>query len=278
MRAVLALLFLAGCGGAPDGSDGAAQSELSAPLLRILTGDHTTIGDDWVAEEGGARFAVVTDGDPQRPWISSAHFAGAHSLAFGVPGDESGHKQRVEYKIAQADDVDGLHFDNARYAGFAFKLGAAPAAFEGTAIFWQAWQGFPWGPPASLKFSADDTAPYRVRLAVRNMSTGPDSSTPDYEIWRDDTLVAPDEWHSFLIYLRPRFDGDGELKLWVDGARVVDWRGPIGYDPAQVSGALEGLDVKDGIYQPSANQGHAFYFDQLVFSSTYAAAAAQLGW
>jgi hypothetical protein len=33
----------------------------------------------------------------------------------------------------------------------------------------------------------------------------------------------------------------------------VSWTGQIGYDPAQVSGAYAGPDIKDGIYQPGAN-------------------------
>jgi len=262
------------------GMDGAVPPDATTgtgEVLRLITGDNTVINSDWTASEGGYAFAVVQDGTPSEPYISSAHFTGEHSLAFSVPTDTSGHKQRVEYKIAQAADADGLHFDNARYAGFAFKLGAAPAAFTDSAIFWQAWQGYPYGPPISLKFESSAAPPFRIKLAIRNMSTGPDSTTPDVEIWSANMIEA-DTWHTFLIYVEPRFASTGEIKMWIDGTRVLDWTGELGYDPSQVAGAYNGLDIKDGIYQPDSNNGHIFYFDQIVVATTYAQAAAQLGW
>jgi hypothetical protein len=108
----------------------------------------------------------------------------------------------------QAADPDGLHFDNSRYAGFAFKLQDAPLPFLGSAIIWQAWQGYPWGPPVSLKIAAGDQSPYRLRLAIRNTSTGPDSKDPDLEVWSG-TVIEPSVWHTVLICVAPRFDRDG---------------------------------------------------------------------
>jgi MFS family permease len=283
----LPLLFAAlalGCGAADatgDDHENTAKADsydrAAAPPLRLLTGDVTRIADDWTASEGGAHFAIVTDGTPAKPWISTAHAFGARSLAFKVPTDMSGHKQRVEYKVLPADDADGLHFDNARYAGFAFKLEAAPAPFLGSAIFWQAWQGYPWGPPVALKIAKGAAPPYRVRLTVRNPATGPESTDPDLEIWSG-AVLQPDVWRTFVIYVRPRFGGGGEVKLWIDGTKVVDWTGAIGYDPSRVAGASAGLDLKNGIYQPDANNGHTFHFDEIVVADSYAAAAAQLGW
>jgi hypothetical protein len=274
MRRWILLIALCGCVEA----EAETTDDLTGPaLLRLVTGDGTTIADDWSASEGGAHFAVVRDGAPDKPWISSAHAAGAKSIAFSVPTDTSGHKQRVEYKIAKAQDADGLHFGNARYTGFAFKLGDSPAPFLGTAIFFQAWQGYPWGPPVSLKFSADDKAPYRIRLAIRNPITGPRSEDRDIEIWSS-SMIQPNTWYRFLIYVKPSFDGRGEIKMWIDGTRVVDWTGAIGYDPRSAGGVLDGLDVKAGIYQPGANNGHTFYFDQIAFTRTYEAAAEALGW
>jgi hypothetical protein len=244
-------------------------------LLRVLDGD-ARINADFSASEGGVVFHPVIDGTPQRPWISSARWAGHAAIAFAVPTDMSGVKQRIEYKLLRADEPDGLRFGDGRYAGFAFKLGAAPDPFAGTAIFWQAWQGAPWGPPVSLKLERGDAPPYRVRLAVRNEATGPDSAVPDLELWSA-ALIVPDVWHTFLIHVEPRYDQGGHVELWLDGAQVVDWRGPLGYDPAQVAGALAGLDLKNGIYQPTANNGHTFYLAQMVVATSYAAAAAALG-
>jgi hypothetical protein len=268
VRAILLPALLAAACAHP-GTDGS--------VIRRLDGEGTVIAADWSASEDGEQFAPVKDGTPQKPWISSAHASGKGSIAFSVPTDESGQKQRVEYKIAQAADADGLHFDNDRWVGFAFKLGASPAPFEGTAIFWQAWQGYPWGPPVSLKLVRGAAPPYEVRLAIRNTSVGPDSSVPDIEVWRG-AIIQPDTWVRFMVHVVPRFASDGEVTLWVDDAEVVDWHGPIGYDPAAVAGAYNGLDLKNGIYQPTANQGHTFYLDDMVVGTSYDAVAAVLGW
>jgi hypothetical protein len=64
----------------------------------------------------------------------------------------------------------------------------------------------------------------------------------------------------------------------MDGTNCVNWAGEIGYDPTQIAGAYTGLDVKDGIYQPDANDGHTFYFDQICFTTNYNDAAVILGW
>ena len=109
------VLALAACGGStaiepdaagPASGNGPADDPSSSgvQVLRQLTGDGTTIADDWTAAEGGATFAVVKDGSPDKPYLSSAHFAGRSSLAFQVPSDDTGHKQRVEYKLLAAAD------------------------------------------------------------------------------------------------------------------------------------------------------------------------------
>jgi hypothetical protein len=246
-----------------------------ATVYRVLSGDNTAINADWSASEGPWTFDTVISGSPAMPWISSTqHYSGSYSLGIQVPTDNTGNKERFEYVIAHAAEPDGLHFDNARYSGFAFKLASPAAAFGSSTLLWQAWQGSPWGPPASLKLTADSTAPYTIGLYVRNMTTGPDSSVPDLKLWSSQ-MVQPDAWYSVVIYLSPRYtNGAGNIKLWINGTNYVDWTGDIGYDPSQVTNTLNGLDLKNGIYQPDANNGHAFYFDQILLASTYNEAAA----
>jgi hypothetical protein len=258
-----------------------ASDEPSHPsfgrVLRHLDGA-ARVNADWSVTENGVTFATVEDGAPQMPAIALDDVLG-DVLSITVPTDTSGHKQRFEWKIMQAADGDGLHFDNARYAGFAVKLPAtpAPAAFTNSAIFWQAWQGYPYGPPVSLKVATSSASPYRVKLAIRNSTVGPDSTVPDIELWSAPVLDAG-TWHTFLVYLEPRFAGGGEIKLWIDGTKVLDWKGAIGYDPSQIAGAYNGLDIKDGIYQPDSNNGHTFLFDHIVVTTSYATAAHALGW
>jgi len=245
-----------------------------ATVYRMLTGDYTAINPDWTAYENGWSFDTASNGSPSAPMISAQHFAGNNSIQIQVPTDNTGNKQRFEYVISQPADADGLHFDNARYCGFAFKLGSPAAAFNSSDLFWQAWQGSPWGPPASLKLTADSSAPFTIGLYIRNMATGPDSANPDLKLWSS-AMIQPDTWYSVVIYISPRYTNNaGTIKLWINGTNFVNCTTNIGYDPGLVAGALNGLEIKNGIYQPDANNGHTMFFDQIMFADTFAEAAA----
>jgi len=251
-----------------------AVGQARATVFKMLTGDYTTINPDWSAYENGNTFATVESGTPFQPLISTQHFAGSHSIQIQVPMDNSGNKERFEYVISHATDADGLHFDNARYCGFAFRLASPAAAFNSSDLFWQGWQGSPWGPPASLKLTTDTSAPFTVGLYIRNMATGPDSAVSDIKLWSTNMIQA-DTWYTAVIYIAPRYTNNtGNIKLWINGTQYVDCTTNIGYDPSQVAGALDGLDIKNGMYQPDANNGHSMFFDQVIVADTYAEAAA----
>jgi hypothetical protein len=250
---------------------GLYAGDCPATAFRLLNGDNTVIYSDWNAIEGGNEFYVVTNGAPTKPFLSTEHYLGSNSVAFQVPTDTSGNKERVEYKILETADTNGLNFTNARYCGFAFMLATNPLPFTDSSIFWQAWQGSPWGAPAMLKFGSGSSAPYLIRLTVRNASDGPDSSVPDIQLWSNN-VINPGTWYTFVIYLQPRYNTNGNIKLWINGTNCLDWTGEIGYDPTQVTNTYNGLDLKDGVYQPDANNGHTFYFDQVRVADTYAEA------
>jgi hypothetical protein len=87
--------------------------------------------------------------------------------------------------------------------------------------------------------------------------------------------MDPGAWHRFVVMVTPSYsEPTGAVKLWMDGTRKVAWVGKIGYDPATVSGALDGFDTKFGLYQPSPNGPHTVYFDDVRFATTFAAASA----
>src|SRR5262249_38541043 len=125
-RAFIVVLVLLATGRAP------------ATVYRMMTGDYTTINPDWSAYENGNSFDTVESGAPSQPLISTEHYAGTSSIQIQVPTDNTGNKERFEYVIAHATDTNGLHFDNARYCGFAFKLSSPAAAFNSSDLFWQA--------------------------------------------------------------------------------------------------------------------------------------------
>src|ERR1022692_4107609 len=84
-----------------------AVESASATVFRMLTGDFTTINPDWTAYENGRTFATVESGSPFSPLISTQHFAGNKSIQIQLPTDNSGSKERFEYRIAAAADPDG---------------------------------------------------------------------------------------------------------------------------------------------------------------------------
>ena len=134
--------------------------------------------------------------------------------------------------------------------------------------------GLSLGLPASLKLTTDSTAPYTIGLYIRNMLTGPDSAVSDVKLWSS-SMIQTDTWYSVVIYISPRYtNNNGSIKLWINGTNFVNCTTNIGYDPSLVAGAYDGLDIKNGMYQPNANNGHTMYFDQIMFADTFDEAAA----
>ena len=75
--------------------------------------------------------------------------------------------------------------------------------------------------------------------------------------------------------MSPRYtNNNGSIRLWINGTNYINCTTNIGYDPSLVSGAYDGLDIKNGMYQPNANNGHTVYFDQIMFADTFNEAAA----
>ena len=106
------------------------------------------------------------------------------------------------------------------------------------------------------------------------MITGPDSAVSDVKLWSS-AMIQTDAWYSVVIYIAPRYtNNNGNIKLWINGTNFVNCTTNIGYDPSLVSGAYDGLDIKNGMYQPNANNGHTMFFDQIMFADTFDEAAA----
>lgn len=253
-------------------------ANVHATVFKYINGDNTTVNSDWSLSQGGNTFPAVTNGSPSKPFIvTNDSYRGTESIGYSVPTDSSGNKERIENKVCLYNDANALNFGNSRYIGYAVKLAYPDGGFSNSALITQAWQGSPWGPPVALKFTKSSTNPYTLRLCIRNMQTGPDSATPDLTVWTGS--MSSGVWHTVVIYITPRYNTNGEVKLWIDGTRVVDWIGGIGYDPSQTYlnsadgkyyGVENGLDVKCGIYQPDANVAHTLYFDEIRFTNTYA--------
>jgi autotransporter-associated beta strand protein len=271
-------------------NNGTVNVLTKSDVFGLLTGDNTTINSDWSATEDGIHYDEVINGIPYEPWIAATqHFVGNASIGIQVPdgNDANGTKQRFEYRIISNTESNAPHFNNSRYCGFAFMLsGYPPAPITDSILIWQGFQGSPWGAPAMLKFGVSSSAPYLIRMSIRNMTTGPDSAFPEMQLWTN-WMIYPNRWYSVGIFIQPCYNNsnvipgnntNGNIKLWIDGVKYVDWTGTIGYDPAQqytnsadgtVAGVDNGFDVKDGIYAPDANNGHTVFFDEIAVGTNF---------
>jgi hypothetical protein len=243
------------------------HADFTQPIARI-TFEDAYIRPDLSLVDDGTTYPRVVDGMSLPPSIDHVPipFEGKYVIKYEVPSGTV--KERLEHKISTASDPNGLHFGSQRVTSFAFMLDAATTKIDSSALFFQEWQGYPYGPPVALKLTRASGAAFIVRLAVRNMDTGPDSDQPDNVIWTGELNAG--EWYRFVISVKPGYpQTEGELRLWLNGVSEIDWTGKIGYDPEQVAGALDGFDTKFGLYQPSPNEGHSVYFDDVRFGATY---------
>jgi hypothetical protein len=248
---------------------GAEQSAKAPAPMHDITLQHASVLPDKSLVDNGVRYPPVISGNPSAPQIVT--FDGKRALQYSVP-EGTGSKERIENKLSPASDPNALTFGTKRYAGFDFQVPKDAAAFKSSALFFQEWQGYPHGPPVSLKVNRSQGSPFTISLCVRNMDTGPDSAQPDKVVWTG--KLPAGEWHRFVVMTSPDFaQPNGEVKLWIDGTRMVDWKGKIGYDPSVVQGAQNNFDTKFGLYQPEPNNAHSVYFSDVRYSDQYAAAS-----
>jgi hypothetical protein len=85
-------------------------------------------------------------------------------------------------------------------------------------------------------------------------------------------LFTPNVWHTFIFYLDPRsaeVSGDGAVKVWFDGVRVIDWVGKWGCNtnpPGQ-----DAWHLRVGMYRTSLgplDQTLDAFFDDIRVASS----------
>lgn len=257
-------------------------SSYSQDLLRYVDAESTVIQSDWrlkqpkVSGSGYDYFSMVNDGSPLQPALISDAYRGTHSIAYEV--NTSTIKERIEHKFANINDADATLFDVGRYYGFAIKMDPSKwDDFSSSLIFFQAWQGYPYNPPVSLKFMTqkNSNGDYRVKLAIRNDDTGPINGT---EADAGSTYLSKGVWHAVQVYLKPSYaNANGQITVWIDGTKTMDYTGKIGYTPdppvddADTDFKYNGVVCKWGIYQPDPNTGHRLLFDEIKYGNTLSA-------
>ena len=70
-------------------------------------------------------------------------------------------------------------------------------------------------------------------------------------------------WHDFIYHVRWSYRDDGFVELWIDGKKVVGYRGPVGYNDD------EGPYFKYGIYRNDIEDTYVVYFDEYRRGNSY---------
>ncbi len=81
-------------------------------------------------------------------------------------------------------------------------------------------------------------------------------------IYRDRNLKLG-VWHDFIYHVRWSYRDDGFVELWIDGKKVVDYRGPVGYNDDK------GPYFKYGIYRNDVEETYVVYFDEYRRGNSY---------
>jgi hypothetical protein len=275
-----------------DGSNDA--SDAPGTVFRHITAEtaaprDATIASDGSLTEDGVTYPCIYKPTPQAswvrtPWISpSQAYLGTHSIGVEIvaqPTFASGAVDKVEHRIASGDDSFALTWGIKRYTGFAIEL--PRAEFEiptDRLMIAQWWQGAPYGPPVRIEITNDTSDVVTWKLWILNNDTlGNPSASP---------VVVPggtipfDTWTTFVVMLIPDYHGTGQIKVWQDGAQVVEWTGKVGYDPSTTPYASpppgtpppnQAFDVFYGPYRNTQNTRQQMFFDEIKFADTYAAA------
>lgn len=63
-------------------------------------------------------------------------------------------------------------------------------------------------------------------------------------------------WHDFIYHIKWSYKDDGFVEMWLDGNRVINYRGPVGYNDD------EGPFFKYGIYRNDVPETYVIFFDE----------------
>src|SRR6266446_2718534 len=220
--------------------------------------------------EGSSTFFTQKQGVFDTPVLFSDSAYGHKGLQVSMPSSSNNNvSDRIEYIWVNENDSDAPAFDGqARYLGFTFQLMAGSVApVVQNPLISQFWQGgsstLKYSPPVYLEFILGTL---NAQLCVKNDGTGKFLANPPIIIWQGAINIG--EWHRYIIRVLPNYtadygasksspvgalvNGNGEVRLWVDGVSVARFNGQVGYTPQSQGGdpvVLDTMRVKTGLYR-----------------------------
>jgi hypothetical protein len=173
------------------------------------------------------------------------------------------------------------------YTGFSVRF---PSNFQDPTnwlVFYQVWQQI--HPPIALELAPSSSPsskdPLKLQVVVRNNDNNSVVNAPNELRWpvnkswsngsRSSIILSRDRWYDFVVHWRtdPSSSATGVLEVWLDGQKIVYYKGKIGYSGTIGSNRIthNATMVKLGIYRGSQTLNHSLYMDELRSGNSYAA-------
>jgi hypothetical protein len=239
--------------------------------------DTATITPNLTLSENGITYSIANRGNYNPPSLFTNGAYSGQSLNISLPKSvqKSGVVDRFEYEWVQPTNSNAPQFDGImRYFGIRFKIVSAQTRLptNGGVILSQMWQGSPYAPPIWIDIiaPANPKNPWPNRLWIQNGTTGQYTSNQGIKLYSG--TIPEDVWTLFVLGVRPGWNGNGEIRFWVNGNLVIDFNGQVGYQPVSqggLPGTLDGLMIKSGAYRNSGNPPISFGFDNMKYGSSY---------
>ena len=189
--------------------------------------------------------------------------------------------EKVDTRISYGDDATALSFDSVKYLGFALNIpsanfGAVVGDGDSGVQIAQWWQGSPYSPPLALDLTGESNGKATFELIAHNDATGGNPSSVPVMILQG--TIPFDTWNTFEVETYMDYNGSGEVALWENGTKLVDWTGAVGYNPSTIPynpptgqpNPNQKFDVFFGPYRPTQSTEQIENFDDLRWANTLA--------
>ena len=70
-------------------------------------------------------------------------------------------------------------------------------------------------------------------------------------------------WHDFIYHVKWSYRDDGYVDMWLDGNKLIEYKGPVGYNDK------DGPYFKYGIYRDDVPEAYVIYFDEYRRGNSY---------
>jgi hypothetical protein len=87
--------------------------------------------------------------------------------------------------------------------------------------------------------------------------------------------IVRGKWHEFVLGLKPGYNNDGTIELWLDGVKVFDAQQDWGYEPGIYDNDGESIEVFDsfnfrvGLYRREQPRTFTVYYDDIKYADNF---------